>query len=246
MDEAVYVDSPYKHSDRAQQLEHGGDLRHAEQEFKAAVAAADKLPLKEYREQYKAGLAHETVTQHSATDFETKQMVGSIDELERSYQELLALPFLTRLQLAGFYARNGALQEAREACEDSLRIGLDDVSIVNKTLCEMQKRAVEMLASLDGIIGPEGTGELFEKAFDKLDINKDGFVDESELKRAQLDLSLDADVQKMIRYLLYHYFEVEQASNDEFGMEISGLSKRDVKKFEKKKNSDWKRMHHPR
>ena len=46
----------------------------------------------------------------------------------------------------------------------------------------------------------------------------------------------------MIRYLLHNYVEVEKASNDEFGMEISGITKADVHNFERKATAKWKRM----
>jgi hypothetical protein len=246
MDEPVEVDSPYKYSSKAKQLEDTGDVRHAEVEFKRAVTAADKLPLSEYKNHFSSGLAHEQVARQSAEDFENSQMVRSIPELERSYQELLALPFLTRIQLAGFYARNAAVPEARDVCEEALHLGLDELSCNNEALTSMLDRAKELLVNLNDIIGPEGAEELFLKNFEKLDRNKDGFVDERELKLAQLDLSLGADVQRVIRYLLYHYFDVERASNDEFGMDISGISRRDAKKYQQKSNGEWKRMHHPR
>ena len=237
------VDSPYKHSQRALELEAMNDFRHAEAEYKAAIKAADKLPLQVYRDDYTSRRAHHTVVQHaSGQDFGQESLVDSIDDLERSYQELLALPFLTRMQLCGFYARHDAIPEAKEACEDALRVGLDEVSTPNRQLNGMLKRAKHLYENLSTIIGPSDPSTLFEANFDKLDKNRDGFVDQEELKRAQLDLSLDADVQQMIRFLLYHYFDVEKASNDELGMEISGITKRDVRKFQKQSQSDWKRM----
>jgi hypothetical protein len=242
MEENRVVDSPYKHSNTAQQLEQAHDVRRAEVEYKAAVKAADKLPLHLYKQHFSSRKAHEQATKQSAEDFHEEQMVTSLDELERSYQELLALPFLTRVQLAGFYARHNALPEARDVCEEAIKIGLDEISSQNKSLRSMHERASDLLLSLTDIIGPSNVEEVFEKTFDKLDKNKDGFVDEQELKRAQLDLSINEEAQHVIRYLLYHYFDVENASNDEWGMEISGITKRDVKKYQKHTNADWKRM----
>ena len=242
MEEDLVVDSPYKHSNNAQKLESSNDFRQAEIEYKAAVRAADKLPLHIYKQHFNSKKAHEQATMQAASDFENAQLVNSIADLERSYQELLALPFLTRVQLSGFYARHNALPEAREICEEALKIGLDEVSAQNRALQSMHERASDLLLSLSDIIGPPNVEQVFENNFDRLDKNRDGFVDEDELKRAQLDLSIDEEAQHVIRYLLYHYFDVENASNDEWGMEVSGITKRDVKKYQKHSNADWKRM----
>ena len=83
---------------------------------------------------------------------------------------------------------------------------------------------------------------IFNATFDRLDINRDGFVDDQELKRAQLDITIGAEAQQVIRYLLHNYHDVEKASNDEFGMEISGITKADVHKYERKSGERWKRM----
>jgi hypothetical protein len=78
--------------------------------------------------------------------------------------------------------------------------------------------------------------------FDKLDRNHNGFVNESELRRAQFDISIGTEGQSMIRHLLYYYLDVEASSNDEWGVDINGISKNDVRAFEKKKSADWRRL----
>lgn len=53
-DNNLDVDNPYKHSQLAQQHELAQDFRKAESEFKAAIRAADALPLAEYKSHFKA------------------------------------------------------------------------------------------------------------------------------------------------------------------------------------------------
>lgn len=244
-DSSASFDSPYRHSNQASQFESNGDMRNAEAEYKSAIKAADSLPLKQYRDDYKSRRAHETALHHASNeDFGEGALVGSLEELERSYQELLALPFLTRLQLAGFYSRHNAVPEAKEAYEEAIAVGLDEVSAVNPQLKSMEQRAKDLCIRLRDIIGPSDPSNIFEKHFSQLDANRDGFVNQSELKQAQLDLSLDEEAQKLIQFLLYHYFDVQKASIDEFWTECSGITKRDVREFQKQSQADWKRMKH--
>jgi len=236
------IDNPYKHTKIAQQFELSGDFRHAEMRYRSAILAADALPLGDYKMHLQTNIAHDHVVKRAAEHFESTDNVGSLEDVENAYHELIALPFLTRLQLAGFYARHQAIPEAKDACDDALRVGLDPLVKENRSVLEMNDRAVALRQHLADILGPEHVEQLFLKNFDKLDVNRDGFVDEHELKRAQLDLSLDAATQQVIRYLLHNYMEVEKASNDEFGMEISGLTKADVHNYERKTGAKWKRM----
>lgn len=245
MTNSMPVDNPYKHSQLAQQHESASDFRHAEQEFKAAVRAADALPLAEYKQHFQSNLAHQHVLEQSASSGDTSQSaanVTSLEQVESAYHELIALPFLTRIQLAGFYARHEAIPEAKDICDDAFRIGLDPLVTENPAIKALYQRAEDLQRHLSDILGPENVEKIFVKNFDKLDINKDGFVDEAELKRAQLDITIGADAQQVIRYLLHNYLDVEKASNDEFGLEISGITKADVHNYEGNSSARWKRM----
>lgn len=233
MVESKNVPNPYRHSARAVSLEKEKDMRQAESEFKLAMQAADALPLKDYRNDFTHALtggAGEILSDHE------------VSKLVSAYKELLSLPFLTRVQLAGFYARNGAVPEAKEVLAQALAIGIDPLLDDDAELKAISSRANDFLRDLADIVGPENCEAVFLRHFDKLDMNKDGFVDQDELRRAQLDMNFDQEAQDMIRYLMYHYFDVEVASNDEFGMEISGLTKSDVHNFQKQAKARWKRM----
>jgi hypothetical protein len=242
MTDNIDVDNPYKHSQLAQQSELAADFRKAEIQFKAAVRAADALPLAEYKSNFQSNLAQEHVIKHAAENFDSDQKVTSLESVESAYHELIALPFLTRIQLAGFYARHEAIPEAKDACDDAFRVGLDPLVRENRNIYAMFQRAGDLQRHLSDILGPDSVEKVFNATFDKLDINKDGFVDSDELKRAQLDISIGADAQQVIRYLLHNYLDVEKASNDEFGMEISGITKADVHNYESNSASRWKRM----
>jgi hypothetical protein len=242
MTDKLDVDNPYKHSELAQKAEIAGDFRKAETEFKLAVNAADALPLAEYKMHFQSNLAQVYAIKHAAENFETDQKVTSLESIEHAYHELLALPFLTRIQLSGFYARNEAIPEAKEACDDAFQVGLDSLVDENVAIQAMVKRAEDLQRHLADIVGPEGVEKIFLETFDKLDINKDGFVNEAELKRAQLDITIGVEAQQVIRYLLHNYFAVEKANHDELGMDISGITKADVRKFESKSAARWKRM----
>jgi hypothetical protein len=236
------IDNPYQHTKLAQQFELSGDFRHAEARYKKAIVAADGLPLADYKIHLQTNVAQDHVIKQAAECFDKTDNVASLEDVENAYHELISLPFLTRLQLAGFYARHQAIPEAKDACEEAFRVGLDPIVKDNRSVLEMHDRATALKQHLADILGPEHVEQIFIKSFDKLDVNRDGFVDDHELKRAQLDLSLDASTQQVIRYLLHNYFEVEKASNDEFGMEISGITKADVHNYERKTGAKWKRM----
>ncbi len=230
--------NPYLHSNKAKELELKKDLQEAEAEYRRAVQAADSLPHEEYTRDFNTALDR-LRNGVSATNRHLPE--DAIPELIAAYRELLALPFLTRTQLAGFYARHNALPEAKEIIEQALAIEADSMGHAGNHP-EEERRATELLRNITDILGPANAEEIFLAYFDKLDVNKNGFIDEGELKRAQLDLTVPPEAQSMIRYLLYHYFAVEKASNDEFGEEISGISKSDVRNFQKAAKSNWKRL----
>lgn len=235
------VDNPYRHSKSAQDYEKNRDMRRAEEAYKAAVRAADTLPLAEYKSHFQSKTAHEV----AESDLSIAGKQAAFTDIEAAYQELLALPFLTRVQLAGFYARHGAVPEARDTCEEALKLGLDECARGNRANDRMFERARELLTNLTDIIGPRDVETLFEANFDKLDADHDRYISEDELKRAQLDLSIDAEAQKLIRYMLYHFLDIETASKDELfnlGVDMKGITRKDMKEFQKQANANWKRM----
>ncbi|MCC6979403.1 MAG: hypothetical protein IT343_13855 [Candidatus Melainabacteria bacterium] len=232
------VPNPYTHSNKAKKLELKKNLQEAEEEYRKAVQAADSLPHDEYMRDFNTALDR---MRNGVSQSNKHLPEEALTELIAAYRELLSLPFLTRTQLAGFYARHNALPEAKEVIEQALAIEAQSKGRAGNNP-EAERRAAELLKNIGDILGPNNAEELFLAYFDKLDVNKNGFVDEQELKRAQLDISVPPEAQSMIRYLLYHYFAVEKASNDEFGEEISGISKSDVRKFQKSTKANWKRL----
>ena len=232
------VPNPYTHSNQAKQLELKKNLQEAEEEYRKAVQAADSLPHDEYMRDFNTALDR---MRNGVSESNKHLPEEALTELIAAYRELLSLPFLTRTQLAGFYARHNALPEAKEVIEQALAIEAQTKGRAGNN-AEAERRAAELLKNIGDILGPANAEELFLSYFDRLDVNKNGFIDEQELKRAQLDISVPPEAQSMIRYLLYHYFAVEKASNDEFGEEISGISKNDVRKFQKSTKANWKRL----
>jgi hypothetical protein len=152
------------------------------------------------------------------------------------------LPFVTRFQLAAFYARHGALPEAAEIIDEALTHGIDELVILDDEVLKLITRAQEFQNVVHDAIGPDKVSRTFEQYFDRMDADKNGFIHEDELKKAQLDIGIDSEGQKMIRHLLYHYLDAEAASHDEWGIDISGLSKQDVRNFEQNRNKTWKRL----
>jgi hypothetical protein len=231
------IDSPYTHNKTANELEARQDIRGAESEFKAAVNAADKLPYALYRKDFLSELGKYEL---SGT-YEAYPGIG-VSDLRQAYHKLLVLPFATRFQLAAFYARHSAFPEAGEVIEQAFKIGIDDLVIKDDNVIKLLKRAQDFHRIVTDIVGPSRLSKTFEENFERMDLDKNGFIHEDELKKAQLDIGIDSEGQKMIRHLLYHYLEAEASSHDEWVMDISGLSRKDVINFEQKRNKTWKRL----
>lgn len=242
MPEDLAVDNPYRHSKEAQELELAGNLRAAERAFIAAVNAADQLPLSEYKQHFESRLAEKQIVEQACSDFGQNVATPTIEGIEKAYHELLSLPFLTRIQLAGFYARNNAIPEAKEVCDEAFEIGIDPLVSDSLPIKKLISRATDLQNHLADVIGPADAERIFNANFDKLDVDHDGFVHESELRRAQLDISIDEEAQTLIRYLLYHYLDIEKASNDELGIDINGISRKDIQNYQRDANSQWKRI----
>src|SRR5262249_38262017 len=115
------VENPYTYWRAAQESEQGGDYRGAEMGYKAAVMAADNLPLAEYRRNFQEELTkHQTVP-----NYKTPPNIG-IDELKQAYAELLTLPFAARVRLANFLSRRSQTGEALEMCDSAVKLKLDE------------------------------------------------------------------------------------------------------------------------
>lgn len=230
------IENPYEFARKARELETAGDIRTAESQYKAVVWAADALPLDEYREHYRI---------NRASDGLSKDLKVSQDQIDQAYIQLLALPFLSRLQLAGFYARNGAPAEAQDVLKYAFKVGLDPLIKDVAAIKELELRAQHLMRDVGDIVGPSDAEERFRNLFSHLDIDKDGYVSQEELRAAQLDITVDSEGQELIRYLLFHYYDVEQASKDELpiGIDIRGISTNDVRNFQKRSKASWKRMH---
>ena len=231
------VRSPYVHMKQGAAEEAAGNLRGAEAQWLHAVRSADSLPLAEYRRSMRA----ELVRYSAEPAYESKPGVTEA-QLRKAYSEVLALPFLARLELASFYARYGAYPEAKEACEQAFAFKPDEICLQDVRVKQLWKRAELMALTLEEMIGPEQIEELFAKHFAQLDRDHNGYVHHEELEQAQFDLSLPAECQLLIRHLLCHYFEVEAAHDDEWGIDIKGISQRDVQAFAKEKRGAWKRL----
>lgn len=229
------MDDPYVFLKKAHKMEEVGDLRAAESAYRGAIATADRLPLDQYKRDYETELA-----KYAASPTYESQPGVSVEDVKQAYDHLLALPFCMRLQLAGFFARHEAFPEANDVVQQAFEVGVD-LLVKNDDKChEILKRGVELRDAIRDVIGPENLIGVTEKHFKKLDLDGDGFLHEMELRSALFDLSVDSEAQELVRHLLYHYFEAEAASNDEFGIDINGISKSDIQKFQKKRNSEWR------
>lgn len=115
------VESPYAYWRTAQEYETAGDHWGAEIGYKAAVLAADNLPLSEYRRNFQ-----EEINKHlTVPGYRTPPNIGP-EELKTAYAELLTLPFAARVRLATFFLRQNSLEEANEMCLSALSLKLDD------------------------------------------------------------------------------------------------------------------------
>lgn len=219
----------------ARQFEEKENNRAAESEWKAAVRAADSLPMDEYKSAFTSELR-----QYDADESYEAQPGVNETAFRHSFSEVFALPFITRIELASFYARHGAYTEALDACEHAF-LNLPGAEFLeDPRVAALHRRAEMMRQTLSDEVGPEEMERLFEENFGKLDVDGNGYIHHSELERAQFDLSLSPQCQSLIRHLLCHYFDVEAAHNDEWGVDIKGISRRDMKAYAARRNLEWK------
>jgi hypothetical protein len=227
--------NPYAHMRLARQREQEQNLRGAELEFKSAVRSADGLPLEEYRQALKLELkGYQSDKNYQAQPGVTEAA------LRQAFSEVLSLPFIARIELASFYARHGAYADAQEACEQSFTALSNGVCTEDQRVNEFYRRAILLRQTLADKVGPDEMEKLFAENFKKLDTDGNGYVHHSELERAQFDLTLSPECQLLIRHLLGRYFDVEAAHNDEWGIDIKGISLRDMQAYAARLNSDIK------
>gem|GEM_PF-1513935 len=226
---------PFELSKAAQKHEHSGNREEAESAFKKAIKAADALPLEEYKENLRMivrelrGDQKQPAVEHQALDLQA---------VTDAYNELLSMPFLTRIQLAGFYARNNKLVQARQICNEALERGLDAETLHTPAVAIMDQRATQLHHALNDALGPENAEQVFTELFAKLDTNRDNFVDEEELRRALLNIEIDDDGHALVRFLLHNYENVMQSSRDQMWFEdFLGISKADLTNYQKKQQS---------
>src|SRR5690348_15748790 len=89
------LDNPYFHLRNAEQAELAGELDTAELAYKAAVMAADNLPLAEHRRNYERELASVQNQPRQKAIHGT----ATVEELNDAYSRLLSLPVHTRIRL---------------------------------------------------------------------------------------------------------------------------------------------------
>ena len=231
------VENPFSHLKRSREMENSGNLRSAESSLRAAVSAADQLPLAEYKQDF---LTESKKYQLDAT-YQSRPGV-TLQDLRAVYYKLLSLPFSARLELASFYAQHGAIQEANDVFEEAFSVGVDALIQKDEGIAELIERGHEARRRVKDVVGPENLQQLVSENFEDIDTNSDGFLDEAELRRAQFDLDISPAGQGMIRHLLYHYLDVEESNADEWGVDVKGISRRDVECFEKKTRATWRKM----
>jgi hypothetical protein len=235
------LEDPYEYSKAAQKHENSGNRTDAELAFKKAIKAADALPMDEYKEHLR--VVTRELKGESGGESGLSDQALDLEAVTGAYHELLSMPFLTRIQLAGFYARNNKLKEARQICNEAIDRGLDAETLRTPAVAIMDQRAAQLHHALNDVMGPDNAEQIFAELFSKLDANHDNFVDEEELRRALLDIEIDEDGHALVRFLLHNYENVMQSSKDQLWFaDYLGISKADLKNYQKKQQSagQWK------
>lgn len=234
------LEDPFEHCKAAQKHEQSGNREAAETAFKKAIKAADALPMDEYKEHLR--VVTRELRGESGNDSGSTEQALDLEAVTGAYHELLAMPFLTRIQLAGYYARHNMLKEAKKVCNDAFERGLDAETLRTPAVAIMDQRAAQLHHALNDVIGPEDAERVFAELFARLDTNHDNYVDEAELRRALLDIEIDEEGHALVRFLLHNYEDVMQASKDQMWFaDYLGISKADLKSYQKKQQSEIRR-----
>jgi len=232
------LEDPFEHSRAAQKFEAKGDHEAAESAFRKAIQAADRLPMDEYRENLRV------VTRELTKDRSSGIVAEALDieAVTNAYHELIAMPFLTRVQLAGFYARRGDCNKARKHCNEAFDVGLEAETLRAPAVAVAEQRAVQLNNALNDIMGPADAERVFAELFARLDTNHDDYVDEEELRRALLDIEIDEEGHALVRFLLHNYEKVMQSAKDQLWFaDYLGISKADLKNYQKKQKARFGR-----
>ncbi len=143
------IDNPYRYWKAAMESEASGDFKSAEMNYKAAVMAADNLPLGEYRQDFQDELSkHLTVP-----GYITGASV-SLSQLKEAYTELLTLPFRARIKLADFLGKQGAAVEACNVCQQAFNVGIDPLVRDDAISCDLEKQSMQLYKQLRGMSEP--------------------------------------------------------------------------------------------
>lgn len=120
------IENPYYHLRNAEQAELAGELDTAEMAYKAAVMAADNLPLADHRRNYEQELSR---IHNSAPRFGHPSQGVDLNEMNEAYSRLLNLPLHTRLRLGTLLYVRGNLKEARAIYDEAAEIGIDSLNV---------------------------------------------------------------------------------------------------------------------
>jgi hypothetical protein len=83
----------------------------------------------------------------------------------------------------------------------------------------------------NNLVQPQDIQQLFNKDFDRLDADKDGFVSKGELDSAFSDPCVTGGDAQVVSALRNSFVALEGLSNDELGPENDGITKADMSKF---------------
>jgi signal transduction histidine kinase len=143
----IEVDNPYVYWRTAQEYEQSGDIKGAEIGYKAAVLAADNLPLAEYRRNFQ-----EELSKHlSIPGYTTSPGVGP-NELKAAYAELLTLPFAARVKLASFFARQNSAADAMQMCRSAMELKIDEWITAQDQFLDLRQQLDMVMRNLS--LGP--------------------------------------------------------------------------------------------
>lgn len=138
-----FVDNPYAYLRSAQLYQREGDYNGADIAYKAAIMAADKLPLREYSRDFQS----EAAKYRSNPGYQTQPGI-SLSDLTESYADALSLPFRARLLFSQFLMNNGNWDEAESMVRNAAEVGIDN-GVANAPLCrDLKERADELLREI--------------------------------------------------------------------------------------------------
>ena len=100
------------------------------------------------------------------------------------------------------------------------------------------QKPVESVKPVVNKIASSDLQALFDKNFDRLDTDKDGFVSGKEIDNAMASSEFHGKDALLLDVLKKHKGDLESLSNDEWGPETNGVSRADMAAFEELRKSD--------